>query len=383
LRNVVSNCRLQRLRLHQFRNYSSLEIEFHPSLNILAGRNAQGKTNLVEAIACMAMTRSPRAATLSEVMQWGALETGVFGTVLRPAGEMQMEMRLHRDSENSRIGRSMRIDGKPRPARQVLGLCPVVLFSPDDLQLVKAGPEGRRRRLDTVISQLDARSATELLRYRRALDQRNALLRNGNNEGLDLAALDGFTTELIAYGARIRSVRVELIEQLSKLFERAMHDFSAGTEAAQLRYIGSAGVSAEQCAEEMREQLQDVREQEIARGVSLAGPHRDDVEVIINGHAARTSASQGQQRSLVLAWALAEVQHVEDVAGISPLVLLDDVLSELDADRRSELLKRLSGTHGAQVFVTTTEIQTAERISADGGYFSVVDGSVASLEAVR
>jgi DNA replication and repair protein RecF len=383
LHSTVSNCRLERLRLHRFRNYSGLEAEFHPSLNILAGRNAQGKTNLMESIACMAMTRSPRAATLAEVMQWGALETGVFGTVQRPSGPMQMEMRLHRDSEEGRVGRSLRIDGKPRPARQVLGLCPVVLFSPDDLQLVKAGPEGRRRRLDTIISQLDPRAATELLRYRRALDQRNALLRNGNINGLDLPALESFTAELVTYGARVRSVRVDLVARLSRLFESAMHDFSGGTETAALRYSGSAGGDAERCAQEMREQLQELRELEMARGMSLAGPHRDDVEVVINDHAARSTASQGQQRSLVLAWALAEVGHIEDVAGISPLVLLDDVLSELDAGRRSELLKRLAGAHNAQVFVTTTDVQTGERFSGDSAYFAVENGTVAPLEAVR
>jgi DNA replication and repair protein RecF len=381
MRKPVTN-RLQRLRLHQFRNYSTLEIDFHPTLNILAGRNAQGKTNLIEAIACMAMTRSPRAATLSEVMQWGALESGVFGTVGRLSGETTMEMRLHRESEDSRVGRSLRIDGKPRPARQVLGVCPVVLFSPDDLQLIKAGPSLRRQRLDTILAQLDPRMATELLRYRRTVDQRNALLRNGNGAGLDLSALDGFTSQLVAYGARIRAMRVALIGRLSPLFEGTMRDFSGGGEVAQLRYVGSLSDNPDECAQELHQQLDEVRELEIARGVSLVGPHRDDVEVIINGHAARTFASQGQQRSLVLAWALAEVQHVEDTLGIPPLVLLDDVLSELDTGRRSELLKRLSSVGGAQVFVTTSDIQTAEHLAIDGRCFSVVEGSIGSLEAV-
>lgn len=374
--------RLEHLRLHQFRNYTALEADFHPTLNILAGRNAQGKTNLIEAIACMAMTRSPRAATLSEVMQWGALETGISGTVHRAAGETTMEMRLHRESEDSRVGRSLRIDGKPRPAGQVLGMCPVVLFSPDDLQLVKAGPSLRRQRLDTILSQLDPRSATELLRYRRTVDQRNALLRNAGAVGLDLAALEGFTTQLVGHGARIRATRVALIGRLSPLFAQTMHDFSGGEEVAQLRYAGSSSTDPEQCAQELRTQLNEVRDLEIARGMSLVGPHRDDVEVIINGHAARTFASQGQQRSLVLAWALAEVRHVEDTLGIPPLVLLDDVLSELDRGRRAELLRRLSSVGAAQVFVTTSEIQAAEHLAVDGRSFSVAQGRVEVLEAV-
>lgn len=374
--------RLEHLRLHQFRNYSALEIDFHPTLNIVAGRNAQGKTNLIEAIACMAMTRSPRAATLSEVMQWGASETGVFGTVKRPAGETSMEMRLHRESEDARVGRSLRIDGKPRPAGQVLGVCPVVLFSPDDLQLIKAGPSLRRQRLDIVLAQLNSRMANELLRYRRTVDQRNALLRSASSPGLDLSALESFSSQLIDHGARIRATRVALIGRLSPLLERTMSDFSSGAESAQLRYAGSASDDPGECAQELRAQLEEVRDLEISRGVSLVGPHRDDVEVIINGHAARTFASQGQQRSLVLAWALAEVQYVEDTVGIPPLVLLDDVLSELDMGRRAELLKRLSSVGGAQVFVTTSDIQTADHLGVDGCCFSVVQGSIEVLEAV-
>ena len=188
--------------------------------------------------------------------------------------------------------------------------------------------------------------------------------------------------QLIDYGARIRATRVALINRLSPLLERTMSDFSAGAESAQLHYAGSASDDPGECAQELRAQLEEVRDLEIARGVSLVGPHRDDVEVIINGHAARTFASQGQQRSLVLAWALAEVQYVEDTVGIPPLVLLDDVLSELDMGRRSELLKRLSSVGGAQVFVTTSDIQTAEHLGVDGRCFSVVQGSIGALEAV-
>jgi DNA replication and repair protein RecF len=293
-----------------------------------------------------------------------------------------MEIRLHRESEDARVGRSLRIDGKPRPAGQVLGVCPVVLFSPDDLQLVKAGPALRRQRLDAILSQLDPRAATELLRYRRTVDQRNALLRNATVTGLDLSALESFTSQLIDHGAHIRATRVALIHRLSPLLARTMGDFSRGGEMAQLDYSGSASADPEQCAEELRRRLDEVRDEEIGRGVSLVGPHRDDVEVIINGHAARTFASQGQQRSLVLAWALAEVQYVEDTVGIPPLVLLDDVLSELDADRRSELLKRLSSVGGAQVFVTTSDIQAAEHLAVDGRCFSVVQGRMVALEAV-
>ena len=377
----MTQCHVASLRLYNFRNYAEAHVDFDAGLNVITGANAQGKTNLVEAVVCLAMTRSPRASSNAEEMRWGTLECAIDGCLIRDAGDVSLELRLVRDADGERVTRTMRVDGKPRHGRDVLGLCPVVLFSPDDLQLVKAGPDGRRRRLDMLLSQVDKRLATELLRYRRVVEQRNALLRQAQSQGIDLAALDSFTAELIRYGARIRTERFALVSALDSGLRTALNEISGGDEGGELRYTGCATDDTDAAAGALGQQLDAVREMELLRGVTLAGPHRDDVEIILNSRSAKAGASQGQQRSLVLALVLAEVARLRDLTGVPPVVVLDDVLSELDRSRRAHLLSTLSHAGAGQVFVTTCE--SPEEVGLPGGHrLEVVDGQVMTREAV-
>ena len=168
-------CQVAEVRLYCFRNYADETVALGPGLNVVSGPNAQGKTNLLEAIATAALTRSPRAAAAAELLQWGSNAAHVHARVQRPDGPTTLDLRLQRATPESAVVRTTLVDGSPRPARAVLGVCPVVLFWPEDLLLVKGGPEGRRRLLDLVVAQTDPRAAVEMLRYRRVLDQRNAL----------------------------------------------------------------------------------------------------------------------------------------------------------------------------------------------------------------
>jgi len=292
--------------------------------------------------------------------------------------EHELGSRFERHDGSERVVRSTTVDGKPRQARSVLGLCPVVLFWPDDLQLVKAGPEGRRRLLDTLLSQLDPRAANHLLRYRQVLEQRNALLHQIRAEGRGRDGLAAFTAELVHHGARVTVARARLVESLSPAAAEALRDLSGGRERLELRFASSAGagVEGDDAAERtILAALQRRAAEEEARGVTVVGPHRDDIEVLLDGRPARHTASQGQQRSIVLACKLAEMRHVAAVSGVTPVVLLDDVLSELDQQRRAELMTALaSGAH--QVLVTTTEPLPDTGVFSAVHHFSVRGGSV-------
>lgn len=376
-------CAITRLRLYQFRNYADTTVRFGPGLNVISGPNAQGKTNLLEAAATLALTRSPRAGAAVDLVRWGEDGCQVEADVSRPGTACTLTSRLERGAEGT-VTRRTSVDGKPRPARSVLGLCPVVLFWPDDLQLVKAGPEARRRLLDVLLSQLDPRATLHLLRYRRVLEQRNALLHslragNGAADGLS-----GFTRELAHHGARVIVARQRLVDGLAPLASAALRDLTAGGEELVLRYVTAHGGDAgdDDATEASLQRVLDQRaHEELARGVTVVGPHRDDLDIELDGRPARYTASQGQQRSIVLACKIAEMRHVTVNAGMTPVILLDDVVSELDERRRAALLTTLAATPMQQVLMTTTE-----PLAGTGGFdtirhFLVRAGSVTDADA--
>ncbi|HEX6538908.1 MAG TPA: DNA replication/repair protein RecF [Candidatus Dormibacteraeota bacterium] len=376
---VAARCAISRLRLFRFRNYAGVTVAFGDSLNVIAGANAQGKTNLLEAAATLALTRSPRAASSADLLMWGADAAAVEGAVARPGGDRTLSVHLERTGDGERVTRSTTVDGKARAARAVLGLCPVVMFWPDDLQLVKAGPDARRRLLDVLLAQLQPRTAAHMSRYRRVLEQRNALLHRFRLEGRSGPELDGFTQELAHHGARIAVARATLLQELAPLAAGALRDLSGGSEDLTLHYLAAHGQmssDAEGTEADLLAALRARSAEELARGVTVAGPHRDDVSILLDGRPARTAASQGQQRSVVLALKLAEMRHVRRCTGASPVVMLDDVLSELDRNRRAQLLAMLTSSGGAQVLVTTTEPLADLDTAAGVRHFRVVDGTV-------
>jgi DNA replication and repair protein RecF len=353
-------CRVDELRLYCFRNYADETIALGPGLNVVSGPNAQGKTNLLEALATAALTRSPRAASTAELVRWGSDAARVHMVVQRPEGPTSIDLRLQRPSGQGNVVRTVSVDGIPRPARAVLGVCPVVLFWPEDLLLVKGGPEGRRRLLDVVVAQTDSRAAAEMVRYRRVLDQRNALLRQVRLGQASAAPLAGFTHELARSAGTVLIARVRLVEALAPLTADALEEISDGHERVGLAYRaegmdGDPPATADEATARLAVALEARRGEELARGVTVAGPHRDDLDILLDGRPARAAASQGQQRSLVLACKLAEVRHLTTLLGTAPVLLLDDVLSELDALRRERLLRALgAGTH-LQTVLTTTD----------------------------
>ena len=352
-------CAIDRLRVHCFRNYAEATVRFGPGLNVIHGQNAQGKTNLLEAIATLALTRSPRTTSSSDLLLWNQDAALAEADVARPPANVTLSVRFQRDASTGRVTRVTAVDGKPRPARSVLGVCPVVLFWPEDLALVRGGPDGRRRFLDVILAQTDAQSVAHMSRYRRVLEQRNALLHQLRVGGGARDSLGSFTSELAHHGAWLGVARARLVDALAPLAALSLHDLSGQRERISLRYapahLAVIPETVEAAEQALLDSLRDRAADEVARGVTLAGPHRDDIAFDLDGRAARGTASQGQQRSIVLACKLAEVLYLEGAAGVAPVILLDDVLSELDPERRGRLLALLAAGARHQVLVTTTE----------------------------
>ncbi|HZB97844.1 MAG TPA: DNA replication and repair protein RecF [Candidatus Sulfotelmatobacter sp.] len=395
MRELVPPARVERLRLFRFRNYGEATATLHPQINVVCGDNAQGKTNLLEAVATAALTHSPRAHSLADTISWGAEQAQLDVLCERGQTQRSLCLRLTRDPATRRVARTVWLDGNRTPAQEVLGLLPVVTFWPDDLLLVKTGPEARRHLLDVLLSQADRAAAQELLRYRRTLQQRNALLRLARG-GQRPSALPAFTTQLVEHGARLRAARAALTLSLSRHATTLLPLLSSTAEDLGFAYVDSHGsplsplVAQEEAT--LSEALRRRATEEVAAGTTLAGPHRDDLEILLNGRPARTACSQGQQRSIVLACKLAEMAHLSITLGSVPVLLLDDVLSELDASRQRALLAALStgpllsllaAASPPQVIITTNELSPAlEGVLASAHRLDVRQGTIAGVEAL-
>ena len=376
---AAPRCAIVRLRVHCFRNYPEATVRFGPGLNVIHGQNAQGKTNLLEAIATLALTRSPRTTSSGDLLLWTEDAALAEADVTRPPADVTLSVRFQRDASTGRVSRVTAVDGKPRPARGVLGVCPVVLFWPEDLALVRGGPDGRRRFLDVILAQTDQQAIAHMSRYRRLLEQRNALLHQLRLGGGARDSLNSFTGELAHHGAWLEVARSRLTDALAPLAALSLHDLSGQRERISLRYAPAHAASipdtVEAAEQVLLETLRERASEEVARGITLAGPHRDDLAFDLDGRPARGTASQGQQRSIVLACKLAEVRYLQDASGVAPVILLDDVLSELDPQRRGSLLALLAeGRH--QVLVTATEPLTEVADFADVLHFTVRSGVV-------
>jgi DNA replication and repair protein RecF len=367
--------RLLSVAVLDFRNIERARLEPSPRTTLLVGENGQGKTNLLEAIHLAATLKPLRPARLRDLIRFGAARSAVALSMEAPGGQRQVAVSLEP------AGRIAYIDGKPLASGDRLeayfeGLA-AVSFSPDDLLVVKGGPDLRRRFLDRAAFNRWPAVLAEAREYARALRERNAALRSSTP---DVEA--SFRGPLVRAGARILRRRRDLLAELAPRVERAYAEISgpggarvqiAYRPAANVRLGGTEGDVAASLAEALAARTPRDRE----RGFTSAGPHMDDAIFSLDGHLARSFGSQGQQRALVLALKVAEIENLRSVLGRPPLLLLDDVSSELDPEKNRYLLEYLARLPG-QAFLTGTDRRFLERATvADSAFYTVRAGAFA------
>jgi len=333
---------LRRLQLKNHRNYAHLDLSMEPGVNVFIGANGQGKTNLLEAVAMLALSASPRARRESELVGPVAPASRIEAEV-ESAGK-RLELTIALDVEGERARRTIEVDGARRRAVDLPGHFRVTLFWPDDLGLIKAGPDQRRRFLNQLLVQVEPGYARALTGLRRILDQRNSLLKRIAAGDQAPGELEVWSSELVRVGSQVVTARASAVRELAPEAARC-HAEIGGGERLEIEYLGPP----EDLAGAVDNSLSD----DLRRGSTSVGPHRDDLRVLLDGQEARGYGSQGQQRTAVVSLKLAEAELVTRRSGERPVLLLDDVLSELDLERRSALLGHVD--NGGQVVITSVD----------------------------
>jgi DNA replication and repair protein RecF len=372
---------VKHLSLTNFRLYARLELDLPRGLVVVQGDNAQGKTSLLEAIYFLATAHSPHTNADRQVIRWGAEDDGPFpyavlkANVERTDGAHTLEMVLQK-GELNRLKKEIRIDRAPKRGIDLVGQLAVVLFLPGDVELVSGAPALRRDFLDAALSQVDVAYVRALDEYTRALQQRNALLKQAQDRSIDPLELEIWDDKLIPAGVEIAMRRRQAVAELTRLAMPIHRELSNGQEYLQITYAPNfdparppAGESYQISLDDSRppngfghadlrdafkRALTERRRDELARGMTLVGPHRDEMRFIANGMDLGDFGSRGQQRTAVLALKLAQVSWMRDRTHEEPVLLLDEVLAELDPHRRRCLLVRIGQSD--QTIVTTTDV---------------------------
>ena len=399
---------LSHLSLHEFRNYRQLNLSLGPGLFLFYGENAQGKTNLLEAASMLATGSSFHAAADREVVNWEAPDhlARLHGTVKREEDEVQLEMVIF-DPTPPAVGarfiapsdpalpnptpvqtvelpattprKRVKVNGVPRRTIDFIGQMKVVLFAPTDLHLVDGSPEERRRFLDRALCQVQPRYCSALVQYRKIVTQRSALLKRIRDRLEDPRMLDYLDDRLTALANVIIFERRRMLDTLNQHTQPLQETLSGGREHLQILYRPSFKLDTTwnpvEAQQHYREQLRAVQKKEILQGVCLLGPHRDDLEFLVNGVNMLTYGSRGQQRTTALSAKLAELAYMRGNTNDEPVLLLDDVFSELDPQRRSYLLHHV--LQHTQVLLTATDTTDfPAEILQKAHTFEVIGGEV-------
>lgn len=347
---------LENLSLKDFRNFSELKVDFDPYVNIFIGANAQGKTNLLEAIYFLALTRSHRTSSDRELINFDAKNATLQGTVHKSQVEVELKLRLTSKGKLAWINRLQQ-----KKLSRYVGQMNAILFSPEDLSLVKGGPAVRRRFMNLEFSQINPEYLYFSSQYQQVLQQKNNYLKQlAAKKVTDQVFLDVLSEQLAGIAAEIISRRFKYVSFLNSYAQDAHSHISNAQEELQVQYHPSVGgLQAEDSVDKIYRQVlasfQKNKSAEIRTGLTLSGPHRDDLIFTINGKNAREFASQGQQRTIALSLKLAEIQLVHQLTNEYPILLLDDVMSELDHKRQTSLLNYIHGK--TQTFITTTDLE--------------------------
>ncbi|MCL4464668.1 MAG: DNA replication/repair protein RecF [Chloroflexi bacterium] len=391
---------LSHLSLENFRNYSRLELDLPPGTAVVFGRNAQGKTNLLESIYYLATSKSFRASSDKEVINWLAqgeepAYSRLVGLCQRAAGpaEIEIALRLERGElgggeQLPSLSKRIRVNKVARRAIDLIGQMTVVNFSPQDIEIVDGAPQLRRRYLDVTISQVDSEYCRTLAHYNKVVLQRNHLLRQMRDRRAKGDQLEFWDEEMAKDGAFIAQERRRATEELNELAGEFHRRLTGTAERLRLTYrpgfawkpalesvtdVMSSPAAA--LARSLREQMRRLQAREVAQGVSLLGPHRDDLAFVIDQASVTLYGSRGQQRTVALSLKLAESAYLQRHTGEKPILLLDDVLSELDQERRDFVVETIKD--GQQVVLTGTELRAVPRaLLAEATLLEIAKGAV-------
>lgn len=333
---------IKQLELNRFRNYKSQQIEFDPGINIIYGDNGEGKTNIVEAIYIMSLGRSFRTSKDKEMINLEAETSYIKATVENLQRSFKIEYKISKNSK-----KAIKINGLPiEKLTELLGIVNVVIFSPEDLKLVKEGPKERRSFMDREISQIRPKYYQLLNSYHKNLVQRNNLLKN---QKIDEVLLDVYDYTLSDTGYKIMVYREEFINEIKEIAYKNHYRISSGKEHLEIGYDKDIEISSK---EEYFNILKENHAKDIFRKTTGFGIHKDDMDIKINGIDLRSYGSQGQKRSAAISLKLSEIELIKNIKGEYPIVLLDDIFSELDPKRQHMLLETFKDT---QTFVTAAE----------------------------
>lgn len=376
--------KVEHLTLRQYRNYQEVSVDLNPDLNILVGQNAQGKTNFIEGLYFLALGRSHRTYQDSELIHWGNDWASLSALVASELGKYTLEARIQ-----SGRRKQFRVSGNAlRSLSELYGYLNVVMFSPDDLQLVKGSPVLRRNFLDVVLAQSSAVYRNYLVEYNRILQQRNAVLKLVSEHRTAISQLDAWDPQLVRTGSRIIAARHQAVKSLGKAASQLHAAMTGYGESLAMIYRPFYETKESEQDDDIpelseiearfEEALLQRREDENRRGMTLVGPQRDDLVFLIDGVDARSFGSQGQQRTVVLSCKLAEAEFIKSETGEYPVLLLDDVMSELDQSRRLFFLEAIKKK--VQILLTTTSLHSfSPELMSSATLFQVEQGNLTVL----
>ncbi|MEC1157761.1 DNA replication/repair protein RecF [Cytobacillus horneckiae] len=370
---------IEQLRLKDYRNYDDLEISFENKVNVILGQNAQGKTNVMESIYVLAMAKSHRTSNDKDLIRWDQEYAKIEGRVQKQHGSLPMQLVISKKGKKAKCNHI-----EQQKLSQYVGNMNVVMFAPEDLHLVKGSPQVRRRFIDMEIGQVSPVYLHDINQYQKILQQRNHYLKLlQTKKQNDQTMLEILTEQFIEMAVKIVAKRFEFIHLLEKWAIPIHEGISRGLETLKIMYKPSVEVSEDQDLSKMisvyKEKFDKVKDREIDRGVTLFGPHRDDLLFHVNERDVQTFGSQGQQRTTALSVKLAEIELIHSEIGEYPILLLDDVLSELDDYRQSHLLNTIQGK--VQTFVTTTSVDGIDHQTLkEAAAFQVEAGTLKKIQ---
>lgn len=355
---------IESIELQNYRNYEQLHMDFSSGTNILYGDNAQGKTNILEAVYVCSTTKSHKGSKDKEIIRFGEEESHIKLTIRKQDVPYRIDMHL-----KSNKTKGVAVNGLPiRKASELFGIVNVVFFSPEDLNIIKNGPAERRRFIDLELCQLNKLYVHALVNYNKTIVQRNKLLKELSFRPEYESTLDVWDMQMVQFGCQVIQYRMEFIKQLNEMIVGIHRQLSGDKETLELFYEPNVSVK------DFENELRRNRESDIRMKTTGIGPHRDDISFIVNGIDIRRFGSQGQQRTAALSLKLAEIELVKYLVKDYPILLLDDVLSELDGNRQEHLL---AGINHIQTMITCTGLEDfiSHRFQIDKIY-KVVEGTV-------